>query len=173
MTKGYREEGRDSGPAESMRIGIVSDTHDTVLAALHKALSGVDEILHAGDIVSPVALAEIEAIAPVTAVRGNMDEGALADRLPEQELLVRDGIRIVLVHGHRFGRASVDDLAKRFQGRDVDLVVWGHIHEPVSELKGGIRYFNPGTAGGIGARPTCGLLTIEGNKFTIEQVALA
>ncbi|HJU85907.1 MAG TPA: metallophosphoesterase family protein [Gemmatimonadota bacterium] len=156
-----------------MRIGIVSDTHDKVLAALHYALAGVDEILHAGDIASTEALAEIETIAPVTAVRGNMDERALADRLPEEEILTRRGVRIALVHGHRVGRASVNDLANRFHGRGVDLVVWGHIHEPISELRNGIRYFNPGTGGGIGAGATCGLLMIADDSFAIEHIALA
>ena len=155
-----------------MKIGIVSDTHDKVLAALHHELAGVDEILHAGDIVSGEALAEIETIAPVTAVRGNMDERALADRLSEEENLTRGDVRIALVHGHRVGRASVGDLAERFHGRGVDLVVWGHIHEPVSELRGGVRYFNPGTAGGIGAPPTCGILTIEGDSFRVEHLSL-
>jgi hypothetical protein len=157
---------------ESLRLGIVSDTHDRVLAALHDALAGVDEILHAGDIASAEALAEIETIAPVTAVRGNMDERPLADRLPEEEVLTRGGVRIALVHGHRVGRASVDDLAKRFGDRGVDLVVWGHIHEPVSELRNSVRYFNPGTAGGIGAAPTCGLLTIEKAGFMVGRVNL-
>jgi putative phosphoesterase len=166
--------GRQSGDRkEPLRIGIVSDTHDKVLAALHDALAGVDEILHAGDIASVGALAEIESIAPVTAVRGNMDERALADRLPEEVVVTRGGVRIALVHGHRVGRASVDDLAKRFEGRKVDLVVWGHIHEPVSELRNGVRYFNPGTTGGIGAGATCGLVTIEDGMFTIEHLDLA
>lgn len=155
-----------------MRIGIVSDTHDKVLAALHDALTGVDEILHAGDVASSEALAEIETIARVTAVRGNMDERALADRLPEEEILRRGDVRIALVHGHRVGRACVDDLAKRFEGSGVDLVVWGHIHAPVSELRNGVRYFNPGTAGGIGARPTCGLLTIADGGFAVDHVPL-
>ena len=163
--------GRD--PAETMRIGIVSDTHDKVLAALHDALAGVDEILHAGDIASAEAMAEIETIAPVTAVRGTMDERALADRLPEEEILTRGGVRIALVHGHRVGRASPDDLAKRYGGGGVDLVIWGHIHEQVSELRDGVRYFNPGTAGGIGAPATCGILTISEQGFTIENVTLA
>src|SRR5919106_2510835 len=122
-----------------MMIGIVSDTHDKVLTALHDALAEVEEILHAGDIASAEALAEIETIAPVTAVRGNMDERALADRLPQEEILTRGGVRIALVHGHRVGRASVDDLAKRFEARGFNLVVWGHIHEPVSEIRNGIR----------------------------------
>ena len=154
-----------------MRIGIVSDTHDRVLAALHAALAGVDEILHAGDIATAEALAEIETIAPVTAVRGNMDDRALADRLPKDRILERDRVRIALVHGHRVGRASVDDLARRY-GRGVDLVIWGHIHVPVSEVRDEVRYFNPGTAGGLGARPTCGLLTVEAGRFTVEHLAL-
>lgn len=156
-----------------MKIGIVSDTHDRVLPALHAALAGVDEILHAGDIASVEALAEIEAIAPVTAVRGNMDERGLADRLPEESLFTREGVRIALVHGHRLGSAAVDDLIARFEGLSPDLVVWGHIHEPVSQLWNGVRYFNPGTAGGIGAPPTCGVLAIKAGRFTIEHLALA
>jgi putative phosphoesterase len=164
----------DSGDrSASLRIGIVSDTHDRVLPALHQALAGVDEILHAGDIASAEALAEVETIAPVTAVRGNMDEHALANRLPEEEILTRVGVRIALVHGHRVGSASVDDLAKSFADRGVDLVVWGHIHEPVSELRSGVRYFNPGTAGGIGAAATCGLLMIADDSFAIEHIELA
>jgi putative phosphoesterase len=156
-----------------MRIGIVSDTHDRVLPALHAALAGVDEILHAGDIASAEALAELETIAPLIAVAGNMDDSALAHRLPAETLLERDGVRIALVHGHRVGHASVDDLAERFGDRGVDLVVWGHIHEPVSEERAGIRYFNPGTAGGIGASPTCGLLTVERGRFRIEHLPLS
>ena len=155
-----------------MKIGIVSDTHDRVLPALHSVLAGVDEILHAGDIASAEALAEIETIAPVTAVRGNMDEQPLADRLPEETLVTRGDVRIALVHGHRIGHAAVDDLIERFEGLSPDLVVWGHIHEPVSQIWNGVRYFNPGTAGGIGAPPTCGVLRITDGRFTIEHLAL-
>ncbi|HUP00481.1 MAG TPA: metallophosphoesterase family protein, partial [Gemmatimonadota bacterium] len=72
-----------------MRIGIVSDTHDRILPDLFRALAGVDEILHAGDICTAEALAEIEVIAPVTAVHGNMDERALFERLPEERRLER------------------------------------------------------------------------------------
>ena len=167
-----RKQAGNRDQTETLRLGIVSDTHDNVLAALHEALEGVDEILHAGDIASAGALAEIEAIAPVTAVRGNMDERALAERLEGEEILTRGGVRIALVHGHRVGRASVDDLAKRFDRRGVDLVVWGHIHEPVSEFRNGVRYFNPGTAGGIGAAATCGMMTITSGDFTVAHVTL-
>jgi putative phosphoesterase len=152
-----------------MRIGIVSDTHDRVLPALHATLAGVDEILHAGDIASGEALAEIGTIAPVTAVAGNMDDRALVHRLPQETLLDRDGVRIALLHGHRAGRASVDDLVARYEGSGADLVVWGHIHEPVFQRVNGVTYFNPGTAGGIGAAATCGILTTSQVGFTVEH----
>ena len=156
-----------------MRIGIVSDTHDRVLSSLHAELADVEEILHAGDVATTETLAEIETIAPVTAVRGNMDERPLADRLPEELVVERGELRIALVHGHHVGRASVDDLAKRYAGRRVDLVIWGHIHEPVFVERDGVRYFNPGTAGGIGAGATFGILTTGAHDFTIEHVSLA
>jgi putative phosphoesterase len=155
-----------------LRIGLVSDTHDRVLPALHEALAGVDEILHAGDIMTAEALAEIATIAPVTAVGGNMDDRALADRLPKEVVLDRGGVRIALLHGHRTGRASVDDLVARFDGAGMDLVVWGHIHEAVSRRVNGVTYFNPGTAGGIGAPPTCGILTANARRFSVEHVTL-
>jgi putative phosphoesterase len=167
-----RKQAGDRDQTGTLRIGIVSDTHDKGLAALHDALAGVNEILHAGDIASAEALAELETIAPVTAVRGNMDERALADRLPEERILTRGGVRIALVHGHRVGRATVDDLAKRFGDRGLDLVVWGHIHEPVSDLRNGVRYFNPGTAGGVGAAASCGLMTITSGVLAVEHVSL-
>ena len=152
-----------------MRIGIVSDTHDRVLPALHAALAGVEEILHAGDIASAEALAEIETIAPVIAVAGNMDDPELAHGLPTETLLDRDGVRIAILHGHRAGRAAVDDLVARYDGRGADLVVWGHIHEPVFHCVNGVTYFNPGTAGGIGAAATCGILTTSQGRFTVEH----
>jgi hypothetical protein len=155
-----------------MRIGIVSDTHDRVLPGLHAALAGVDEILHAGDIATSEALAEIETIAPVIAVAGNMDDPALAHGLPMETLLDRDGVRIALLHGHRAGHASVDDLVYRYDGSGADLVVWGHIHEPVSRRVNGVTYFNPGTAGGIGAAATCGILTTSQGRFTVEHRVL-
>jgi hypothetical protein len=155
-----------------MRIGIVSDTHDRVLPVLHAALAGVDEILHAGDIASAEALAEIETIAPVIAVAGNMDDPALAHRLPAETLLERDGVWIALVHGHRVGHASVDDLVNHYDGSGADLVVWGHIHEPVSRRVNGVTYFNPGTAGGIGAAATCAILTTDRGRFTLEHLGL-
>ncbi|MDX1661217.1 MAG: YfcE family phosphodiesterase [Gemmatimonadota bacterium] len=155
-----------------MKIGIVSDTHDRVLGALFEALDGVEEILHAGDIASEDALTEIEAIAPVTAVHGNMDDAALTDRLPDELLIDREGVKIALVHGHRQGRARVDDFVEKYGVIRPDLVVFGHTHEPLSREWDQIRYFNPGTAGGVGGDATCGMLTVVDGAFEVEHVRL-
>ncbi|MGH7556494.1 MAG: metallophosphoesterase family protein [Gemmatimonadota bacterium] len=155
-----------------MRIALVSDTHDRILASLFDALAGVDEILHAGDVCGETALAELEAIAPVTAVLGNMDSGSLAERHPEELRLDRGGIAIGMVHGHRFGRGLVHDLARHFGAWAPDLVVFGHTHEALDEVRGSTRYFNPGTAGGIGGPATAGILEIANGEYRVEHVRL-
>lgn len=155
-----------------MRIGVVSDTHDRILPELFEALAGVDEILHAGDVCTEDALAEIESLAPVTAVHGNMDEGPLSRRLPDERIVERGGVRIVLVHGHRLPRGDLDALADHCRPMAPAIAVFGHIHEPVSAVRAGIHCFNPGTAGGIGRAPTAGILTIQDGAFTLLHVDL-
>lgn len=155
-----------------MKIGIVSDTHDRVLGALFEALEGVDEILHAGDVASEDALVEIEAIAPVTAVHGNMDDAELRARLSPELLLEREGVKIALLHGHRQGRARVDDFVEKYSVIAPDVVIFGHTHEPLSRVWDEVHYFNPGTAGGVGGDATCGLLTVVDGAFELEHLAL-
>ncbi len=155
-----------------MRIALVSDTHDRILPSLLDALQGVDEILHAGDVCGEATLAELEAIAPVTAVQGNMDAWALAERHPEELRLERGGIAIGMVHGHRFGRGLVEDLVRHFGEWGPDLVVFGHSHEALDEADGRTRFFNPGTAGGIGAPATVGLLEIAFGAWCVRHLRL-
>jgi putative phosphoesterase len=169
-----------------MKIGIVADTHDRVLPSLYDALAGVDEILHAGDVCRADVLAELEAIAPVLAVHGNCDARALVERLPAERRLVREGVVIHVVHGHRAGRGDVDGIARlagvveadaagsrRKPARGApDLVVFGHSHEPCDEVRGRTRFFNPGTAGGVGRSPSVGILTITDGRIALEHVPL-
>jgi hypothetical protein len=155
-----------------VRIGVVSDTHDRLPAGLFRALEGVDEILHAGDLVSEDVLIELGAVAPVVAVHGNMDPPGLAARLPAERLVERDGVRVAIEHGHRRGRTTVEDFAGKYGASRPDLVVFGHTHEALSREVDGVRYFNPGTAGGVGAEPTIGILTIADGRFSIEHVAV-
>lgn len=163
-----------------MRYGIVADTHNRVLASLFDTLAGVEEIFHAGDICQDEVLAEIEAIAPVVAVHGNCDSRKLVEGLPEERRIEREGVTIHLVHGHQTGRADVDRMAKRYAtgapapapAASPDLVIFGHSHQACDVVRGGIRFFNPGTAGGVRYSPTVGILTIEAGGLRLEHVPL-
>lgn len=163
-----------------MKIGLVADTHDRVLPSLYDALAGVDEIFHAGDVCRADVLAEMEAIAPVLAVHGNCDARPLVERLPAERRLEREGVVIHVVHGHRARRGDVDGIARLVgvtaDSKDdaaPDLVVFGHSHVACDDVRGRTRFFNPGTAGGVGRSPSVGILTIDGGRITLAHVALA
>lgn len=146
-----------------MRIGLVSDTHmpramRTLPPALLQGLRGVDRILHAGDLVTPDVLRDLEAIAPVTAVSGNMDPPEVAGRLRSEEILLLAGRRIGLKHGHqrstlqsRYIGLSYDApeyelfyqaMAAQLPGAEV--IVFGHFHAAVIKEWKGILFINPG-----------------------------
>lgn len=149
-----------------LRAGLRSRLSDKAMAVI----SGVDAILHAGDVMSPQALDELQQIAPVHAVLGNND-ALLADRLPERLVVDLGGLQIALVHdaGRREGRVA--RLAQWFPG--ADLVVFGHSHVPWHEVgPGGQVSFNPGSPTERRSEPrrTLGLLGIENGG--IERLEL-
>ena len=123
-----------------MRIGIVSDTHDRVPVSLHAALAGVDEILHAGDVATAETLAEIETIAPVTAVRGNNDRGAWACAIPETTVLAVERVRVYVLH-------DVKTLAVGARETGAAVVIAGHSHKPSLAERDGVLFLNPGSIG--------------------------
>jgi hypothetical protein len=132
-----------------MRIGVVSDTHiagpgDELPAALLRGLSGVERILHAGDILIPEVLDQLRKIAPVEAVHGNVDERAVQKLLPEELVLELAGCRIGLFHGHGSLSAPLNAL-RHWHGRPVDVIVFGHSHLPLIEHNGGRLLLNPGS----------------------------
>lgn len=139
----------DTGAAtgtSGLRLGILSDTHGLLRPELFTALEGVEHILHAGDVGSPEILLALEALAPVTAVYGNTDGFGLRHRVPEVQRLTLAGWRIVVTHGHQFGRTPTPAvLAEAFP--DADLVVFGHTHQPLVAEHRGIRFVNPGSCG--------------------------
>ncbi len=123
-----------------MKIGVISDTHGLLRAEAVAALAGVEHILHAGDVGDIAILDELSKIAPVTAIRGNVDVHGACGQLPATEMVSLGGKSFYLVH-------SVHDLDINPSAAGVDCVVSGHSHQPLIENKRGVMYLNPGSAG--------------------------
>jgi putative phosphoesterase len=121
-------------------IGVISDTHGLLRPEAVEALRGVAHILHAGDVGAPEVLEELRTIAPVTAVRGNVDRDEWASALPLSEVFEIEGISIYVLH-------ILDELDLKPEAAGFEVVVYGHSHKPSSEIKNGVLYFNPGSAG--------------------------
>ena len=123
-----------------MRIGVISDTHGLLRPAALTALQGVAHILHAGDVGDASILTQLAQIAPVTAIRGNIDtSGACAD-LPSSETVELAGHLLHMVH-------SLEDLDLNPQQAGISAVIYGHSHKPGTTTKQGVLYLNPGSAG--------------------------
>ncbi len=129
-----------------MRIGVISDTHGLLRPEVFEAFAGVDHILHAGDIGSTDVLDELRAIAPVTAVAGNIDGFCCGDAR-ETARVTLGGVRFFLTHildrPDHPRREVLDELRRA----PADVVVFGHSHLPHDELIGEVRYLNPASAG--------------------------
>jgi putative phosphoesterase len=121
-------------------IGVISDTHGLLRPQVAETFADVDLILHAGDVGGPDILSDLQAVAPLIAVRGNMDYGSWAEILPVVQSIQVGNHHILLVHDVGW----ID--------RDIDLtnyqaVITGHTHRPLIELQNQLLYFNPGSAG--------------------------
>lgn len=128
-----------------MKIGIISDTHGLLRAQVFDVFAGVEHILHAGDVGDPDILTELEAIAPVTAVWGNVDGTAIRARVPEVARLELGGVQIVILHGMQLGSPTPQKAAAAHP--DAGLVVFGHSHRPLIQQVGPTLAVNPGSAG--------------------------
>lgn len=127
-------------PDGQKRVGLISDTHGLLRKSAVRALAGVDMIIHAGDIDTPEIIPCLEKIAPVFAVRGNMDRNHEQQRLPGYETL--EIAKISIYVRHDLGRLDLDPSAAGFH-----VVVFGHSHRPEIRYKEGVLYINPGSAG--------------------------
>jgi putative phosphoesterase len=138
-----------------LTIGLVSDTHGLLRPEMLAALRGVDRIVHAGDIGDRAILQALEALAPVTAVRGNNDRGVSWADVPDQALLDLGATRLLVIH----------DLTQLRQvPAGVGVVVSGHSHQPAVEHRRQVLFVNPGSAGPRRFRlpVTVALLTVAG-----------
>src|SRR5262245_36254236 len=150
-----------------MLVGVISDTHGLVRPEVRAAFTGVDLILHGGDVGSPDVLDALRSFAPVVAVRGNNDSGPWADAIHETEIVQLDEVRIFMLHDLK--EMDVKEQSRRFQA-----VVSGHSHRPSIERRDGVLFVNPGSAGPRRFKlpVTVARLTIQGSGVNGEIVEL-
>ena len=152
---------------KSNTIGLISDTHGLLRNSVKQALSGVRRIIHAGDIDTPAVLEELESIAPVSAVRGNMDVMNRVRTLPRSDLIEHAGICIYIIHDIQ--RMDLDPKAA-----GASVVVFGHSHDPAIYNKDGVLYINPGSAGPrrFSLPISVGILKLENDGIIPEIIEL-
>jgi putative phosphoesterase len=148
-------------------VGVISDTHGLLRPEALEALRGSDHIIHAGDVGSPEILEKLATIAPVTAVRGNVDKSPWARRLPETEVIEVGGVSIYVLH-------DLTKLDLRPKAAGFAVVVSGHSHIPKQETRDAVLYFNPGSAGPRRFKlpVTVGKLTVKDGSVQSEIVTL-
>ena len=153
---------------ETIKVGVISDTHGKLLPGVTKAFKNVDRILHAGDIDKPELLAALERIAPTTAVQGNMDSEDYFHSLRKQTTVQLGAITALIVH-------DITRLPSlMLQESDISLIISGHTHRSHWEQIDGIYLLNPGSASSPrgGGPPTVAILKISGTTITHTFIRL-
>jgi uncharacterized protein len=150
-----------------MKIGVISDTHGRLRPEVLAAFEGVQRIVHAGDVGGPAILEALSRIAPVTAVRGNVDRGRWGAALPATEVVEITGVSIYILH-------DLAQLDLKPEAAGFRIVIYGHSHRPKMEEKNGVLYFNPGSAGPrrFQLPVSVGRLEIESGRIFGELVRL-
>ncbi|AOT73284.1 hypothetical protein Gferi_24110 [Geosporobacter ferrireducens] len=133
-----------------MKVAVIADTHlksmkKPLPRLLYQRLINVDVIFHCGDIQHQDVLSELEGFAPVYAVKGNGDSGDMVTNLPEKCIVELNGYRIGIFHGHGEKGRTVDRAFNSFIHENVDIVIFGHSHQPLLQTKSGILLLNPGS----------------------------
>ena len=148
-------------------IGVISDTHGLLRPEALEALRGSEHIIHAGDVGAPEILETLATLAPVTAIRGNIDKAAWSRKLAETEVVELAGISIYVLH-------DLAQLDLKPDAAGFDVVICGHSHVPKQETRDGVLYFNPGSAGPRRLRlpVSLGRVLVENGKARVEVVEL-
>jgi uncharacterized protein len=123
-----------------MLLGIISDTHGLLRPEAEEALQGVDLIVHAGDVGHPDVLTNLKRIAPVFAVKGNVDTAPWAQELPITTVVEAGAATLYVLH-------NLNDLDLRPEAAGFHFVISGHTHQPTEAERDGVIYLNPGSAG--------------------------
>ena len=148
-------------------IGVISDTHGLLRPEAIAALRGVDHILHAGDVGNLSILESLRAVAPVTAIRGNIDDDGPCNFLPATEVITLEGHTFYMLHDR-----NVLDLNPAAAG--FAAVISGHSHRPLLEWRHGVLYMNPGSAGPrrFALPVSLGLVTVSAGRLQPRLVTL-
>jgi putative phosphoesterase len=151
-----------------LRIGVISDTHGLLRAEARAFLAGCDYIIHGGDVGGAAILEDLEALAPVIAVRGNNDGESWAKGLRETELIRLGGIFVYVIH-------DLSQLDIHPAPLGIRAIVSGHSHKPLIEERAGILYINPGSCGPRRFKLpiSIGELRVEGGNVSARIVELA
>ena len=152
---------------KTILIGVISDTHGLLRPEALEALRGSDQIIHAGDVGSPEILDKLSAIAPGTAVRGNIEKAPWCRKLPDTEVLELGGVSIYVLH-------DLAQLDLKPKAAGFAAVISGHSHIPKQETRDGVLYFNPGSAGARRFKlpVSLGRLTVEDGSVRGELLTL-
>jgi len=152
---------------DTIRVGLISDTHGLVRDEALRALDGCRHIIHAGDIDTPDVLVKLRKLAPVTAVRGNNDRGTWAESLPAYEVVEFGAVSIYVRHDQ--AELDIDPLAAGFR-----VLVFGHSHKPIVESRDSVLFVNPGSAGPRRFKLpiAVGELLISGNRVDARIIEL-
>ena len=150
-----------------MRIGVISDTHSRLRPEALQALEGCELIIHAGDVGKAEVLEGLRKIAPVIAVRGNVDHGPVVRDLPVTEVVTAGEAQLYVLHD--LGQLDLDPAAAGFQA-----VISGHSHRAKVERREGVLYLNPGSAGPrrFTLPVSLALLRVNGKDLEAEIVYL-
>ena len=145
-----------------MRLGVISDTHGLLRPQVFDLFREVDHILHGGDVGKWEVMIELQAIAPVIAVYGNVDPPEIRSRLPQVATAELDGFEVVVTHGDQFGHPTPEKLHAAFPR--AEIIVYGHTHKPLLELVDKtVTVMNPGGAGRprFDLKPSVGIMELE------------
>lgn len=152
-----------------MKIGVVSDTHSFDLPRqMIEDFRQVDLILHAGDFCSTKDYTFFKRIQKVRAVYGNVDEAAICRKLPAQDIFEVEGVRIGMIHGAGTGQGVLTYVKNAFRKERVDVVVFGHTHQPCQEYDRQTLYFNPGSPNDYVRAPYCSYGILEVRDKTVK-----
>ena len=156
-----------------MKIGVVSDTHSKTLPdQMIKDFSGVDLILHLGDHCDISVLDALSQLKETRSVCGNMEDEEVFHKLPQKEIIEVENCRIGMCHGEGPPKKVLENVQRTFEKEKLDIVLFGHSHQPFKEMVKGVLYFNPGSPTDTIFAPylSYGILEIKEGKVIDAQI---